>query len=147
MGSFMGCIKVGEYTRGIKERGGQFQKELKPGCHYVPCCFGYQVIGHVSVKIQHNVVRVITMTKVCAFYVHSDPKSMIEVHSYDNQFVGTLLLLLSPLSQFSMTYKLIIKIFIFNLQLSKPLSSIIFIKNSLRRKTFWLLPLTKNSIR
>ncbi|KAG7595481.1 Band 7/SPFH domain superfamily [Arabidopsis suecica] len=106
MAKFFGCIQIGEYTRAISEKRGKFHKELKPGCHCLPWFCGYQIVGRVSMKTHYVVVRCDSKTKddvfvtvvasihygvldvpdknnaKKAFYVHSDPKSLIEAHSF-----------------------------------------------------------------
>lgn len=116
MDNFFGVIQVGS----------KFQRELKPGCHYVPCCFGYRIVSHTLMKAQHYVVLVIIKTNGLSnlfmsnffnffifymhddvlftvvvtinigvlnvadvnnaqnvFYVHNDPKNLIEAHVFD----------------------------------------------------------------
>ncbi|RWR87989.1 hypersensitive-induced response protein 2 [Cinnamomum micranthum f. kanehirae] len=63
MGQAFGCVKVDQSTIAIKEDFGKFGDVLEPGCHCVPWCFGSQVAGHLSLRIQQLDVRCETKTK------------------------------------------------------------------------------------
>ncbi|KAJ8632874.1 hypothetical protein MRB53_026210 [Persea americana] len=63
MGQAFGCVKVDQSTIAIKEDFGKFNDALEPGCHCVPWCFGSQVAGHLSLRIQQLDVRCETKTK------------------------------------------------------------------------------------
>ncbi|CAE5956280.1 unnamed protein product [Arabidopsis arenosa] len=107
MGNICGCFEIGEYTRGIEEKRGKFSRELKPGHHCVPWCFGYRIVGRVSMRVQCYNVSCISRTKddvfvnvvasihfqildvadvnnaKKAFYVHSDPEQLIKAHAFN----------------------------------------------------------------
>lgn len=63
MGQAFGCVQVGQSTVAVKERFGRFQDVLEPGCHCLPWCFGYQVAGELSLRVQQLDVRCETKTK------------------------------------------------------------------------------------
>lgn len=65
MGQALGCIQVDQSTVAIKESFGKFDEVLEPGCHCLPWCFGRQVAGHLSLRVQQLDVRCETKTKVC----------------------------------------------------------------------------------
>ena len=69
MGQAFGCVKVDQSTIAIKEDFGKFNDALEPGCHCVPWCFGSQVAGHLSLRIQQLDVRCETKTKVCRSFI------------------------------------------------------------------------------
>lgn len=63
MGQVFGCVQVGQSTVAVKERFGKFEDVLDPGCHCLPWCFGYQVAGELSLRVQQLNVRCETKTK------------------------------------------------------------------------------------
>ncbi|XP_059284310.1 hypersensitive-induced response protein 1 [Lycium ferocissimum] len=63
MGQTLGCIQVDQSTVAVKERFGKFDEVLEPGCHCLPWCFGYQVPGSLSLRVQQLDVRCETKTK------------------------------------------------------------------------------------
>lgn len=67
MGQALGCIQVDQSTIAIEEGFGKFDEVLQPGCHCVPWCFGKNIVGYLSLRIQQLDVRCETKTKVCDF--------------------------------------------------------------------------------
>ncbi|CAL5370622.1 unnamed protein product [Camellia sinensis] len=63
MGQALGCIQVDQSTVAVKEQFGKFDEVLEPGCHCLPWCFGYQVAGELSLRVQQLDVRCETKTK------------------------------------------------------------------------------------
>ncbi|KAI4347623.1 hypothetical protein L6164_008421 [Bauhinia variegata] len=63
MGQAFGCIQVEQSNVAIKEQFGKFNDVLEPGCHCLPWCFGYQVAGRLSLRVQQLDVRCETKTK------------------------------------------------------------------------------------
>ncbi|XP_047942462.1 hypersensitive-induced response protein 2 [Salvia hispanica] len=63
MGQMLGCIQVDQSTVAVKEQFGKFEEVLEPGCHCLPWCFGYQVAGTLSLRLQQLDVRCETKTK------------------------------------------------------------------------------------
>lgn len=63
MGQAFGCIKVDQSTVAIRETFGKFDDVLEPGCHCLPWCFGYQLAGELSLRVQQLDVRCETKTK------------------------------------------------------------------------------------
>lgn len=63
MGQAFGCIQVAQSTVAVKERFGRYEDVLDPGCHCLPWCFGYQVAGELSLRVQQLNVRCETKTK------------------------------------------------------------------------------------
>lgn len=64
MGQTLGCIQVDQSTVAVKEQFYKFDQVLQPGCHCLPWCFGYQVAGSLSLRVQQLDVRCETKTKV-----------------------------------------------------------------------------------
>lgn len=50
-------------TVAVKEQFGKFDDVLEPGCHCLPWCFGYQLAGELSLRVQQLDVRCETKTK------------------------------------------------------------------------------------
>uniref|UniRef100_A0A3Q7G7D2 Band 7 domain-containing protein n=1 Tax=Solanum lycopersicum TaxID=4081 RepID=A0A3Q7G7D2_SOLLC len=63
MGQTLGCIQVDQSTVAVKEQFYKFDQVLQPGCHCLPWCFGYQVAGSLSLRVQQLDVRCETKTK------------------------------------------------------------------------------------
>uniref|UniRef100_A0A5B6YPA1 Putative hypersensitive-induced response protein 2 n=1 Tax=Davidia involucrata TaxID=16924 RepID=A0A5B6YPA1_DAVIN len=63
MGQALGCIQVDQSTVAVKEHFGKFDDVLEPGCHCLPWCFGYQLAGELSIRVQQLDVRCETKTK------------------------------------------------------------------------------------
>lgn len=63
MGQTLGCVQVDQSTVAIKEKFGRFEDVLEPGCHCMPWCFGYQIAGGLSLRVQQLDVRCETKTK------------------------------------------------------------------------------------
>ncbi|KAL3633281.1 hypothetical protein CASFOL_022808 [Castilleja foliolosa] len=63
MGNLFCCIQVDQSTDAIKERFGRFVEVLEPGCHCLPWCFGSQLAGHLTLRLQQLDVRCETKTK------------------------------------------------------------------------------------
>ncbi|XP_052196530.1 hypersensitive-induced response protein 1 [Diospyros lotus] len=63
MGQAFGCVQVDQSTVAVKEHFGKFEDVLEPGCHCLPWCFGYQLAGELSLRVQQLDVRCETKTK------------------------------------------------------------------------------------
>ncbi|KAF3444752.1 hypothetical protein FNV43_RR14445 [Rhamnella rubrinervis] len=63
MGNLCCCIQVKQSKVAIRERFGKFSAVLKPGCHCLPWICGYQLAGHLSLRLQQLDVRCETKTK------------------------------------------------------------------------------------
>ncbi|MED6144744.1 Hypersensitive-induced response protein-like protein 2 [Stylosanthes scabra] len=63
MGQVLGCVIVGQSNVAIKEHFGKFDDVLEPGCHCLPWCFGYQIAGGLSLRVQQLDVKCETKTK------------------------------------------------------------------------------------
>ncbi|KAK4786196.1 hypothetical protein SAY86_002885 [Trapa natans] len=63
MGQAFGCLQVDQSTVAIRENFGKFDDVLEPGCHCLPWCFGSQLAGHLSLRVQQLDVRCETKTK------------------------------------------------------------------------------------
>ncbi|KAK3004315.1 hypothetical protein RJ639_018866 [Escallonia herrerae] len=63
MGQALGCVQVDQSTVAVKEHFGKFDDVLDPGCHCLPWCFGYQLAGQLSLRVQQLDVRCETKTK------------------------------------------------------------------------------------
>ncbi|XP_021722969.1 hypersensitive-induced response protein 1-like [Chenopodium quinoa] len=63
MGQVLGCVQVAQSTVAISERFGKFEDVLDPGCHCVPWCFGSQIAGQLTLRVQQLDVRCETKTK------------------------------------------------------------------------------------
>lgn len=67
MGNLFCCVQVDQSTVAIKEQFGKFEDVLEPGCHCLPWLLGYQLAGHLSLRLQQLDVRCETKTKVSFF--------------------------------------------------------------------------------
>ncbi|KAF7809173.1 hypersensitive-induced response protein 1 [Senna tora] len=103
MGLVLGCLQVDQSTVAVKEVFGKFDDVLEPGCHCVPWCFGSQVAGYLSLRVQQLDVRCETKTKdnvfvtvvasiqyraladkaVDAFYRLSNTREQIQAYVFD----------------------------------------------------------------
>lgn len=103
MGQAFGCLQVDQSNVAIKEQFGKFADVLEPGCHCLPWCFGYQVAGGLSLRVQQLDVRCETKTKdnvfvtvvasiqyramaekaSDAFYKLSNTKAQIQAYVFD----------------------------------------------------------------
>ncbi|GKV22444.1 hypothetical protein SLEP1_g32317 [Rubroshorea leprosula] len=63
MGQALCCIQVEESTVAITEPCGKCKHVLKPGYHCSPWCFGRQLAGKLSLRVQQLDVRCETKTK------------------------------------------------------------------------------------
>ncbi|KAK6118317.1 hypothetical protein DH2020_047888 [Rehmannia glutinosa] len=63
MGQSLCCVQVDQSTVAVKEHFGRFDNVLEPGCHCLPWCFGYQLAGRLSLRVQQIDVRCETKTK------------------------------------------------------------------------------------
>ncbi|KAK1363384.1 Band 7 domain, Stomatin family [Heracleum sosnowskyi] len=63
MGNLFCCTQVDQSTVAIKEHFGKFDDVLTPGCHCLPWVFGYQIAGHLSLRVQQLDVKCETKTK------------------------------------------------------------------------------------
>lgn len=63
MGQVLGCVQVDQSNVAITEQFGKFADVLEPGCHCLPWCFGYQLAGELSLRVQQLDVRCETKTK------------------------------------------------------------------------------------
>ena len=64
MGQALCCVQVDQSTVAVKEQFGKYRDVLEPGCHCVPWCFGFQLAGTLSLRVQQLDVRCETKTKV-----------------------------------------------------------------------------------
>ncbi|XP_057949270.1 hypersensitive-induced response protein 2 [Malania oleifera] len=103
MGQALGCIQVDQSTVAVKETFGKFDEVLEPGCHCLPWCFGSQLAGNLSLRVQQLDVRCETKTKdnvfvtvvasvqyramaaraEDAFYKLSNTRSQIQAYVFD----------------------------------------------------------------
>ncbi|XP_051148570.1 hypersensitive-induced response protein 1-like isoform X2 [Andrographis paniculata] len=103
MGQVFGCVQVNQSTVAVKEQFGKFDEVLEPGCHCLPWCFGYQLAGLLSLRVQQLDVRCETKTKdnvfvnvvasvqyqalaqhtVDAFYKLSNTNAQIQAYVFD----------------------------------------------------------------
>ncbi|XP_057776195.1 hypersensitive-induced response protein 2-like [Salvia miltiorrhiza] len=103
MGQALCCVQVDQSTVGMKEQFGKYCEILEPGCHCVPWCFGYQLAGTLSLRVQQLDVRCETKTKdnvfvtvvasiqyravtenaADAFYKLSNTKAQIQAYVFD----------------------------------------------------------------
>ncbi|KAK4788351.1 hypothetical protein SAY86_019670 [Trapa natans] len=103
MGQVFGCVRVGQSNVGICETFGKFDDVLQPGCHCLPWCLGWQLAGHLSLRVQQLDVRCETKTKdnvfvtvvasiqyralaekaADAFYKLSNTKEQIQAYVFD----------------------------------------------------------------
>ncbi|GKV08663.1 hypothetical protein SLEP1_g20266 [Rubroshorea leprosula] len=63
MGQALGCVRVQESNVAIMEKCGKFKNVLKPGCHYVPWCFGCNIVGRIPLSLQPLDIRCETKTQ------------------------------------------------------------------------------------
>ncbi|KAF3788220.1 Hypersensitive-induced response protein 1 [Nymphaea thermarum] len=63
MGQLFCCLQVDQSTVAIRETFGRFDEVLEPGCHLLPWCFGRQVAGYLSLRVQQLDVHCETKTK------------------------------------------------------------------------------------
>lgn len=52
MGQVFGCVRVKQSKVAVREHFGKFDGVLQPGCHCLPWCFGYEVAGELSLRVQ-----------------------------------------------------------------------------------------------
>ncbi|KAI3726081.1 hypothetical protein L1987_65878 [Smallanthus sonchifolius] len=103
MGQSLGCIQVDQSNVAVKEHFGKFSGVLQPGCHCLPWCFGYQLAGQLSLRVNQLDVRCETKTKdnvfvtvvasvqyralsekaADAFYKLSNTKQQIQAYVFD----------------------------------------------------------------
>eukprot|EP01018_Ginkgo_biloba_P024736 Gb_03977 [translate_table: standard] len=103
MGQALCCVQVEQSTVAMKERFGRFEEVLDPGCHFVPWCFGSQIVGRLSLRVQKLDVRCETKSKdnvfvtviasvqfralgnnaSDAFYKLSNPREQIQAYVFD----------------------------------------------------------------
>ncbi|KAI3454156.1 hypothetical protein Pfo_010819 [Paulownia fortunei] len=103
MGQGLCCVQVDQSTVAVKEHFGRFDDVLEPGCHCLPWCFGYQLAGRLSLRVQQLDVRCETKTKdnvfvnvvasiqyravaenaADAFYKLSNTKAQIQAYVFD----------------------------------------------------------------
>lgn len=72
MGQSLCCIQVDQSTVAVKEHFGRFNDVLEPGCHCLPWCFGYQLAGRLSLRVQQLDVRCETKTKVLPCFRYNE---------------------------------------------------------------------------
>jgi len=63
MGQLFCCLQVNQASVGIKEHWGKYDEALEPGCHCVNWCFGSNVAGYLTMRIQQLDVHCETKTK------------------------------------------------------------------------------------
>ncbi|XP_054781018.1 hypersensitive-induced response protein 1 isoform X1 [Prosopis cineraria] len=78
MGQALGCVQVDQSNVAIKEQFGKYSDVLQPGCHCLPWCFGFQIAGKLSLRVQQLDVRCETKTKIF----------LLSLASQDNVFVN-----------------------------------------------------------
>lgn len=103
MGQCFGLEQVPQSRVAIKETLGKFDEVLEPGCYCVPWCFGTQISGSISLRVQQLDVRCETKTKdnvfvtlvasiqyraiaeraADAFYKLSNTKEQIQAYVFD----------------------------------------------------------------
>lgn len=99
----MCCVQVKQSNIAVKERFGKYSDVLEPGCHCMPWVFGFQLAGHLSLRLQQLDVRCETKTKDNvfvnvvasiqyrvlidkagdAFYKLSNPRTQIQAYVFD----------------------------------------------------------------
>ncbi|KAL5065653.1 hypothetical protein RYX36_027390 [Vicia faba] len=67
MGQCLGRYQVDQSNVAIKEQFGKFIDVLEPGFHCLPWCFGYQITGGLSLRVQQLDVKCETKTKDAVF--------------------------------------------------------------------------------
>ncbi|KAH7373204.1 hypothetical protein KP509_17G044000 [Ceratopteris richardii] len=63
MGQLLCCVQVNQASVGIRERWGKYEEALEPGCHCVFWCFGSNVAGTLTMRVQQLDVHCETKTK------------------------------------------------------------------------------------
>ncbi|KAF9604239.1 hypothetical protein IFM89_004945 [Coptis chinensis] len=63
MGNACCCIQVDQSNVAITEKWGKFDEVMEPGCHCLPWPLGYQIAGHLSLRLQQLDVKCETKTK------------------------------------------------------------------------------------
>ncbi|XP_016499911.1 hypersensitive-induced response protein 1 [Nicotiana tabacum] len=69
MGQALGCIQVDQSTVAIKENFGKYEDVIGPGCHLMPWCFGSQLAGYLSLRVQQLDIRCESKTKDNVFVI------------------------------------------------------------------------------
>lgn len=69
MGQCFCCTQISQASVGIKESWGKYDDLLEPGCHCVNWCFGKQVAGVLTMRIQQMDVHCETKTKDNVFVI------------------------------------------------------------------------------
>ena len=64
MGQVFGCVRVKQSKVAVREHFGKFDGVLQPGCHCLPWCFGYEVAGELSLRVQQIWLKSEAKTKV-----------------------------------------------------------------------------------
>ena len=70
MGLVCCCLQVNQSTLAVKEQWGRFDGILEPGCHCVNWCFGSNISGYLTIRVQQMDVQCETKTKVLYLYHH-----------------------------------------------------------------------------
>ncbi|XP_019245060.1 PREDICTED: hypersensitive-induced response protein 2-like [Nicotiana attenuata] len=103
MGQALGCVQVDQSTVAIKENYGKYEDVVGPGCHFMPWCFGSQLAGYFSLRVQQLDIRCESKTKnnvfltlvasiqyralaneaADAFYKLSNTKEQIKAYVFD----------------------------------------------------------------
>uniref|UniRef100_A0A7N0VED3 Band 7 domain-containing protein n=1 Tax=Kalanchoe fedtschenkoi TaxID=63787 RepID=A0A7N0VED3_KALFE len=103
MGNLVCCYQVDQYTLGITEKFGSFERVLQPGIHWVPWIFGRKLAGTLTLRVRQLDISCETKTKdnvfvtihasvqFCAlpdkafdaFYRLTNPKTQIQPYVYD----------------------------------------------------------------
>ncbi|KAH6555908.1 hypothetical protein KP509_1Z218400 [Ceratopteris richardii] len=63
MGQLLCCVQVNQASLAIKERWGKYEDVLEPGCHCVFWCFGSNIAGKLTMRVQQLDVHCETKTK------------------------------------------------------------------------------------
>uniref|UniRef100_M1D6E2 Hypersensitive-induced reaction protein n=1 Tax=Solanum tuberosum TaxID=4113 RepID=M1D6E2_SOLTU len=87
MGNLLCCVQVDQSTVAIKEQFGKYQDVLQPGCHFLPWCFGFQLAGHLSLRLQQLDVRCETKTKVYSLFRNSTSIDLTQAVLVHNQII------------------------------------------------------------
>ncbi|KAL3844253.1 hypothetical protein ACJIZ3_001656 [Penstemon smallii] len=103
MGQSLCCTQVDQSTVAVTEQFGKFSNVLEPGCHCLPSCFGYKLVGLLSLRVQQLDIRCETKTKdnvfvtvvasiqyramankaAEAFYKLTNPREQIQAYVFD----------------------------------------------------------------
>ncbi|GAB2248919.1 hypothetical protein Droror1_Dr00012278 [Drosera rotundifolia] len=63
MGNLFCCVQVDQSTVAIKDRFGEYEDVLYPGCHCVPWILGRRIAGHLLLRVKQLDVKCETKRK------------------------------------------------------------------------------------